>query len=100
MSLAIFATKAELVFADVVGKHVGDHAGNVVATFGRRDANLLKTRDSQIRGAKKFGCRRRVGAEEQLRRIVPVIVGDRVPKHLVEVVDTDQYLVRCAWCQH
>ena len=64
MSLAIFATETQLVFADVVRHHVGEHPCDVVTTLRGRNTNLLKATDPEVRCAKKLRRYGRVGAQE------------------------------------
>src|SRR5215471_19570408 len=99
MSLAILATKTELVFAGVIGDNVGDHAGDVIATFGWRNADLLKATDANVRCAKKFWRNRCIRAQEQLRIGVRVIVGHGVAEHLIEVIHSDQHLIGHSWSE-
>ena len=93
-SLPDFTTETQLVPADVVGNDIGEHSGYIVAAFRRRNADLLKTGDGNIRGAQDgLSLDGRVRAEVQAQRLgIEAIVG--VAESLVEVVDSEQQLIR------
>src|SRR6202035_2670973 len=48
VSLAHFAAETELMLADIVGKNVGEHTCDVIAPFGRCNADLLESADRDI----------------------------------------------------
>ena len=73
-----------------VGNDVGQMARNVVAAFGRCDANLVKTADcdvgSPLNGLPVLGC---VRAQKQTQILhVETIV--RIMKDLIEVADAEE----------
>src|ERR1700687_1592232 len=93
MSLAHFATQAELVFADVVGNDIRQHAGDNVAPGRIGDSHLFKTSDRHA------GCTRdwlsmnegvRAGVESHSVSVETVI---GVVEGLVEIVHAKQNLV-------
>src|ERR1700687_115389 len=91
--LAHFAAETELVLAEVVGNDIGEHAGNVVAAFRRRNADLFKPADGDIGSTQnRLIVNQCVGAEIQTEGMsVEAVVG--VVEGLVEIVHAKQKLV-------
>src|SRR6201993_3027770 len=91
--LAHFAAETELVFAEVEGNDIGEHAGNVVAAFRRRNAHLFKPANGDIGSTQnRLTVNQSVGAEIQTEGMsVEAVVG--VVEGLVGVVHAKQKLV-------
>src|SRR5262249_57509910 len=83
----------EVVLGDKVGNNVSQVAGDVIAAFRRRESDLLKATDSDIRSTQNrlavIGC---IRAQEKAQGFgVEAIV--EIVKDLVEVVDAYDHLV-------
>ena len=89
-ALPDLTSETQLVLADVIGNDIGQHAGDIIAAFGRRKADLLKAGDGNVRRSQDgLSLDGRVRAQKQAQGLrVEAVVG--VAKSLVEVVDAEQ----------
>ena len=89
-----FAAKTKLMRSHAVGHDIGDVVGEVAAPLRRRQSNLLKVANLNVRsavdGLPVGGCTR---AEEQ-SHLLCIEASVKVVKDLVEIISTYQYLVR------
>ena len=89
-ALPDLTSETQLVLADVIGDDIGQHAGHIIAAFGRRKADLLKAGDGNVRRSQDgLSLDGRVRTQEQAQSLgVEAVVG--VAKCLVEVVDPEE----------
>src|SRR5277367_3989929 len=97
MPLTEFSTKAELMLPNVIGNDIRQHAGNIVATFRRRDSDLLKSADRDVGSAEDWLIvNQRVGTQIESQRVcIKAVIG--VVESLIEVIHAEQNLVGHAW---
>ncbi len=93
-ALPDFTSETQLMPAYVVGNDVSQHSGHIVAAFRRSKTDLFKARYGDIRGAQDgLSLDGRVRAKEQAQCLgIEAVVG--IAESLVEVVDSEQQLIR------